>query len=108
MQEECYWVYILLCDNNAYYTGYTTDLKKRYLSHVNGTSKCKFTRSFKPIALAQCWQVIGSKAFAMQLERQIKKYSREQKELIIANPMLFVSDERVKVAAIPETSLNAE
>ncbi len=94
---KLYWVYILLCENNAYYTGYTTDIKKRYLSHVKGTGKCKFTRSFKPIAMLQCWQILADKAFAMKVERLIKKCSREQKEMIIANPKLITSDERIKV-----------
>lgn len=89
MSTECYWVYILLCDNNTYYTGFTNDLPKRYLSHVDGTGKCKYTRSFKPIKLVQSWKIIGSKAEAMKIERYIKKLSRREKEKIIANPSLL-------------------
>lgn len=81
-----YWVYILLCNNNTYYTGYTNNLVKRYKSHVNGTGKCKYTRSFKPIAIAQCWKVHGDKAKAMELERFIKNLSRADKIKIINYP----------------------
>lgn len=90
MDEEYYWVYILRCINNTYYTGYTNDLEKRYQSHVDGTGKCKYTRSFKPIAIAQYWKINGNKAFAMKIERHIKKLSRLEKETIIADPSLLV------------------
>ncbi|WED42945.1 GIY-YIG nuclease family protein [Legionella cardiaca] len=89
MNEQCYWVYILLCQNNSYYTGYTNNLVKRYQSHVSGTGKCKYTRSFKPIAIARCWKISGDKAQAMRLERYIKKLSRQEKEKIIAEPLVL-------------------
>lgn len=85
-----YWVYILHCSNNTYYTGYTVDLDKRYQAHVMGTGKCKYTRSFKPLCVAQCWRVMGSKAVAMQVERFIKKLSRAEKEKIIQSPKLLM------------------
>lgn len=88
MQDQDYWVYILLCNNNTYYTGYTNDLSQRYQSHLTGTGKCKYTRSFKPISLAQSWKIQGDKALAMRLERNIKKLSRIEKEKIISNPDL--------------------
>lgn len=84
--EETYWVYILHCDNNTYYTGYTNDLTKRYRSHLEGTGKCKYTRSFKPLRIAQSWKITGSKSLAMQLERAIKNLPRAKKEILIAQP----------------------
>jgi putative endonuclease len=86
MTSKNYWVYILLCENNTYYTGYTTNLTKRYQSHLSGKGKCKYTRSFKPINIAQSWIINGDKGFAMQLERSIKKLSRLNKEKLLANP----------------------
>ncbi len=96
MKKSHYWVYILLCENNAYYTGYTNDLAKRFQSHVNGTGKCKYTRSFKPLHIAQCWKIIGDKSFAMKLEQRIKKLSRAEKEKIIARPSMLSVDVRIK------------
>jgi putative endonuclease len=87
IKDQCYWVYILQCSNNSYYTGYTNDLEKRYQSHLNGTGKCKYTRSFKPICIAQSWKINGDKARAMQIERAIKQLSRSEKEKIIAEPL---------------------
>lgn len=89
MNNTCYWVYILHCHNDTYYTGYTCDLEKRYQSHVDGTGQCKYTRSFKPIRIAQSWKIEGNKALAMRIERQIKQLSRTEKENLIENPVLL-------------------
>ncbi|TAK76884.1 MAG: GIY-YIG nuclease family protein [Gammaproteobacteria bacterium] len=91
-----YWVYILLCENNSYYTGYTDNIAKRYRSHLNGTGKCKYTRSFKPLSIAQCWKIKGDKSLAMQIERYIKRLSRPEKEKIIAYPSTLSTDVRVR------------
>lgn len=77
---------MLLCDNQSYYTGYTENLEKRYQSHCKGTGGCKYTRSFKPLKIAQCWLIKGDKALAMKLERAIKKLSREEKKQLILYP----------------------
>ncbi|MBA4696216.1 MAG: GIY-YIG nuclease family protein [Legionella sp.] len=79
----------LLSENNTYYTGYTNALDKRYQSHLKGTGKCKYTRSFKPLKIAQAWEVIEGKKKAMQLESLIKKLTRREKEILIAQPSLL-------------------
>lgn len=94
MKNTNYWVYILYCENDTYYTGYTNDIIKRYQSHLDGTGKCKYTRSFKPLRIAQCWKINGDKSLAMQIEAAIKKLSRPEKEKIIANPCLLLSHPR--------------
>ena len=93
-----YWVYILYCENNTYYTGYTTNIDKRYQQHINGTSKCKYTRSFKPVALAQCWKINNDKSHAMKIEAFIKKLSRVQKEKIIRHPSLLLINDKIELA----------
>lgn len=98
MDKQCYWVYILYCENDTYYTGYTNDLIKRYQAHVTGTGKCKYTRSFKPVNIAQYWRINGDKGFAMQIERQIKKLTRSEKEKIIACPSILLGDTRIQLA----------
>lgn len=96
MNDKNYWVYILLCENQSYYTGYTDNLEKRYHSHVNGTGGCKYTRSFKPLGIAQSWIIRGDKLLALQLERDIKKRSRLQKMELILHPHLLSADPRVQ------------
>jgi putative endonuclease len=101
MTNNDFWVYILHCDNDTYYTGYTNDLAKRYLSHVNGTGRCKYTKSFKPLCIAQSWKIKGDKAFAMQVERSIKKLTRAEKIRIISEPETLSDDPRVIVGTLP-------
>lgn len=81
-----YWIYILECTNGNYYTGYTTDLTRRYAEHCSGKSHCKYTRSFKPIKIAASWTIIGDKSHAMKIERFIKKLSRKEKEKLVIYP----------------------
>lgn len=79
-------VYMLLCDNNSYYTGYTTDLTRRYQEHLQGTAKCKYTRSFKPLSIACSWEIPAGKPLAMKVEKRIKKMSKSEKEQLIQFP----------------------
>ena len=83
-----YCVYILECVNGSLYTGYTTDLQRRYEEHLEGTAKCKYTRSFKPRRIAQHWRV-PEKSLALKLERYLKSLSKAQKLHFIANPELL-------------------
>jgi putative endonuclease len=94
--QKNYWVYILLCSNQSYYTGYTDNLEKRYDSHLNGTGGCKYTRSFKPLKIAQCWLIKSDKLLAMQLERRIKKFSRQEKLALILNPQTLIDHPAVQ------------
>lgn len=84
-----YWVYILLCENGNLYTGYTTDLRRRYQEHLAGSAKCKYTRSFKPLRLAQCWKIEEGKNLAMKIERFIKKLSKQEKEELVLKPAIL-------------------
>ncbi|MEO8401363.1 MAG: GIY-YIG nuclease family protein [Gammaproteobacteria bacterium] len=89
MTATCYWVYILNCSNGAYYTGYTTDMARRFQEHLKGTAKCKYTRSFKPLNIASQWQVFGDKTAAMKIEKYIKSLSRDAKRQLILHPELL-------------------
>lgn len=95
MSDKNYWVYILLCSNHSYYTGYTDNLEKRYQSHLDGSGRCKYTRSFKPLKIAQAWRIEGDKLLALKLEREIKKRSRAAKQELILKPDLLSNDPKV-------------
>lgn len=86
MMKKKYWVYMLLCENGSFYTGYTTDIARRYKQHLNGTGRAKYTLSFKPITIAQCWQVAGTRGAALRIEQLIKGRSRRDKEYLVDNP----------------------
>lgn len=81
-----YFIYILECSNGAYYSGYTTDLVRRYQEHCNGSPKCKYTRSFPPQRVAAFWQVMGDLSLALKVEREIKRLSKSEKMRIINRP----------------------
>lgn len=94
------WVYILICENGSYYTGYTNHLLRRYREHVKGTRKCKYTRSFKPIQLAQSW-VFADKVSALKAEKFIKKLTKDENKRLISN-----ADALVQAEALMEGSLH--
>lgn len=85
-QSANYYIYILECSNNTYYTGYTNDLNRRYQAHVDGSAKCRYTRSFKPLRIAQSWTIHSSKSNAMKIEAYVKKLSKKEKEQLVLNP----------------------
>jgi len=83
-----YWVYILRCNDNSLYTGIAKDILKRYLQHINKTSKCKFTRrkDKHPLRLVQCWRIKGGRGNATKVELFIKKSSKKMKEELVKQP----------------------
>jgi putative endonuclease len=83
-----FWIYILECKNNNFYTGYTIDLKKRFQLHLDGKG-AKYTRMFKPLKIAQCWKLFDTKGQAMKIEAFIKQKPKLFKENIIKNPRIL-------------------
>lgn len=73
-----HFVYIIECVNGNYYTGYTTDVRRRYEEHTRGSSKCRYTRSFPPKKLVVFW-TLASKSDALSLESKIKKLPKSEK-----------------------------
>jgi len=80
--KPAYFVYIIECVNGSYYTGYTTDIERRYAEHVEGTNKCKYTRSFPPKRLAAYWEADNLNE-ALKLEREIKKLPKNEKRALV-------------------------
>ena len=75
------WVYIVVCSDGSYYTGWTTDLERRIARHNNG-SGAKYTRSRRPVKLVYS-KGLDTKLEAQRRERQIKHMTRAGKELLI-------------------------
>jgi putative endonuclease len=72
-----FFVYILLCIDGSFYTGYTKDLDARTRQHQNGKG-AKYTKAHKPQKVAYVEQ-FDSRSSAMKREREIKKLSHQQK-----------------------------
>jgi putative endonuclease len=76
-----YYVYILLCHDGTFYTGYTKNVAERARLHANGRG-AKYTRSHKPQEIAYVEQ-LDTRSQAMKREKTIKKLSHQQKENLI-------------------------
>jgi putative endonuclease len=86
-----YYIYIIECSNNSFYTGYTTDIERRYQEHLQGNSKCKYTRSFPPKRLAAYWEIDQPISDILKIEKKIKNLNRAQKIALIQSKDLFAS-----------------
>ncbi len=82
-----WFVYILHCADNSYYTGITTDLNRRLKQHNNGTG-AKYTAAKKPTQLIYHEQQ-PNRSQATKRELELKKLTHQQKQQFIANFRLF-------------------
>jgi len=72
-----FYVYILLCRDGSFYTGYTKNLDERTRLHASGKG-ARYTRMHKPKRVAYV-ELFDSRVKAMKREREIKKLSHQQK-----------------------------
>ena len=72
-----FYVYILLCVDGSFYTGYTKNLDERTKMHENGKG-ARYKRMHKPKRVAYV-ELFDSRAKAMKREKAIKKLSHQQK-----------------------------
>lgn len=72
-----YYVYIILCEGDSFYTGYTKNVKSRFRLHLNGKG-ARYTRMHKPKSLVYV-EEFNSRSEAMKREKRIKKLDQGQK-----------------------------
>lgn len=77
-----FFVYILKCSDESYYTGITNNIEERIMQHNMGLSTSAYTYSRRPVEL------VGSEMFtdpniAIDFEKKIKGWSRRKKEALI-------------------------
>ena len=72
-----YYVYILLCEGNNLYTGYTKNLGSRIKLHNKGKA-ARYTRIHPPKKLVHV-EEFNSRTEAMRRERRIKKLTHLKK-----------------------------
>ena len=77
MDHKAY-MYVVECCDGSYYTGYTTDVKRRVAIHNSGKG-AKYTRARLPVKLIYV-QGFDSKEEAMSAEALLKRKKRPQKE----------------------------
>lgn len=78
-----FFVYILRCNDNTLYTGWTTDLNKRLKCHNSGKG-AKYTRCRLPVEIVH-YENLPDKSSALKRECEIKKLSRAEKLILIEN-----------------------
>ena len=72
-----WFVYIIKCEDKTLYTGTTNDLQKRFEKHKSGKG-AKYTRSHVPERIV-FFEKYDNKVIAQRREREIKKWTREEK-----------------------------
>ncbi len=81
MDHKAY-MYVVECHDGSYYTGYTTDVKKRVAVHNSGRG-AKYTRARLPVKLIYA-EGFDSKEEAMSAEALLKRNKRAQKERFLS------------------------
>ena len=72
-----YYVYILLCSDGTFYTGYTKNVEERARLHACGKG-ARYTKMHKPKKVVYV-ETLDTRAQAMKREKAIKKLSHQEK-----------------------------
>ena len=84
-----FYTYLLRCNDGSYYAGHTDDLESRIAQHRTGTLG-GYTAKRLPVTLV--WSDrFPTRDEAFAAERQIKGWSREKKEALIAGDWKRIS-----------------
>ena len=76
------YLYILKCSDDSYYTGVTSNLTQRMYQHESAFYPDCYTASRRPLELV-FYAEFTNIGFAIDKEKQIKKWSRAKKEALI-------------------------
>ncbi|KAF5042169.1 GIY-YIG nuclease family protein [Acetobacterium wieringae] len=76
-------VYIVKCNDDTLYTGWTTHIEARIKAHNAGTG-AKYTRGRLPVTLVY-WETLTTRSEALSREAAIKKMSKAKKLELIKN-----------------------
>ena len=81
---KTYWIYVLKCNDDSYYTGVTNNIEGRIWEHNNDQDKRHYTYKRRPVKLVYCedYNDINS---AITREKQIKRWTRKKKEALISS-----------------------
>ena len=77
-----FYVYILRCSDDSYYTGHSENVESRVHKH-NAWEVDSYTRSRRPVRLVFS-QEFPTREEALAAERQIKGWRRAKKEAVVA------------------------
>ena len=106
-----FYCYILECNNGSLYTGYTTDLDRRFAEHKTMSNKsAKYVKSHgKGAKQFRIAFELDTKESAMSLEYWIKKLSKKEKLKLIDVGLehpIFDMDKKFKGKVLKEVNYN--
>ncbi len=79
-----WFVYMILADDDSYYTGISTDVERRFQEHFSKTGGAKYFNGRKPLEVV--FKEDGhSRSSASKREIEIKKLNRAQKQMLISS-----------------------
>jgi len=81
-KSNTWFVYILECCDLTFYTGITTDVKRRLTEHNEGKLGARYTRARLPVKLVYS-EKSENRSAASKRECEIKKLNRKQKKELI-------------------------
>ncbi|MBO9576138.1 MAG: GIY-YIG nuclease family protein [Sphingobium sp.] len=85
-----FWTYMLYCGDRSFYVGQTDDLETRIAAHDQGGAS-DYTARRLPVKAV--WsQEFGSRAEALEAERQIKGWNRAKKLALIRGDWDLISN----------------
>ena len=76
------YVNIILCNDNTYYTGVTTNVYNRFIEHKSGLHINSYTFKRRPLKLVYYCEFLDLNQ-AIYFEKKIKKWSQEKKKALI-------------------------
>ena len=79
---KSYYVYLILCDDGSYYTGYTNDVASRFERHKKGYG-ARYTRLRRPEKVVYV-EEFNSRGAAIRRELQIKLLSHREKRKLVS------------------------
>ena len=79
---KTYFVYILKCADDSYYTGITNNLERRFYQHQTGLNTYCYTFKRRPLELVYS-TMFYDVLQAISFEKQIKGWTRKKKEALI-------------------------
>lgn len=78
-----YYVYIVVCKDGAFYTGYTQNVEARFLLHKKGRG-AKYVRTHPPKKVVYV-EKFETRGVAMKREREIKRLTHAQKLRLVSS-----------------------
>ncbi len=79
---DSWYLYVLACSDDSWYTGITNNLARRLKQHANGSAS-RYTRSRRPIKLVY-QELCRSRSDALKKEYAFKSLTRAKKEAHLA------------------------